>query len=244
MQIYFEQEGDLQKTSLAAILKSLCDRSETGMLSLDRGLMKKSIFYNSGNIVFATSNWENDRLGTYLFRNGILSYEDFERSSGLMTPNRRHGEILVELGIIARRNLNWAVKEQVKEIIMSLFLWDRGNFTFISMGPLEDESITLKTKTLDLILEGTRRVQDWCIVRREVGSLENRYRSCPDAGKILESLYMKPKEKKVLELLREARSVQEICRDLSCGDFEICRILMGLQSVGIIEKTARPVEVH
>jgi len=244
MQIYFEQEGDLQNSSLAVILKSLCDRSETGMLSLDRGRMKKSIFFNSGNIVFATSNWENDRLGTYLFRNGILSYEDFERSSKLMTPNRRHGEILVDLGIITRRNLNWAVKEQVKEIIMSLFHWDRGNFSFISMGPLEDESITLKTKTLDLILEGTRRVQDWRIVRREIGSLETYYRCCPEIGKLQESIYMKPKEKKVMEILRKARSVQEVCRELSFGDFEICRILMGLKSVGIIEKAVQPVEVH
>ncbi len=242
MQIYFEQEGDLQKTSLAVILKSLCDRSETGMLSLDQGLMKKSVFFNSGNIVFATSNWENDRLGTFLFRNGILSCEDFERSSELMTPNRRHGEILVELGIISRRNLNWAVKEQVKEIIMSLFLWDRGSFTFISMGPLKDESIMLKTQTLDLILEGTRRVEDWRIIRREIGPLENRYRCRPDAGKIQESLYLKPKEKKVLETLREVRSIQEICRELSFGDFEICRILMGLQTVGMIKKAAQPVE--
>ena len=55
---------------------------------------------------------------------------------------------------------------------------------------------------------------------------------------------MKPKEKKVLEILREPQIVRKICKILTISDFEICRILMGLQSVGIIEKTAQPVEVH
>jgi hypothetical protein len=242
MQIFFEQEGDLNRTSLPKILKHLCNRSETGMLSLEKGEIKKSIFLNSGDIVFAASNREDDRLGNYLFRNGALSYEDFERSSELMTPNRRHGEILVELGIITRRSLNWAVKEQVKEIIMSLFQWEHGHFSFISMGPLENESITLKTKTLDLIFEGTRRMGNWSVIQHEIGSLDTVFQHSEKTTVLRESLYMKPKEKKVLDVLQESQSLRSLCNSLTIKDFELCRILMGLLSAGMIEKVGRAVE--
>ncbi|OIP64677.1 MAG: hypothetical protein CO150_07585 [Nitrospirae bacterium CG_4_9_14_3_um_filter_53_35] len=242
MQIYFEQEGRLENTPLSGILKSLCDRLESGMLTIEQDEIKKSIYLNNGNIVFATSNWENDRLGIFLFQHGKLTLEDFERSSELMTPNRRHGEILVELGVITQQNLNWAVKEQVKEIIMSLFHWDRGSYTFISMDPLKSEPITLKAKTLDLILDGTRRITSWKIIQSGIGSLDARFRLCESNGEILNRIYMKPKEKKVVEALHQARSVREICNELEIGDFEICRILMGLQAVGIIEKAASRVE--
>jgi len=241
MQIYFEQEGRLENASLAGILKSFSDRSETGMLTFEQGSIKKSIFLDSGNFIFATSNRENDRLGIFLFRNGKLSLDAYERSSALLTPNRRHGEILVELGIISRQSLNWAVKEQVKEIIMSLFLWDHGSYSFISMDSLMKESITLKTKTLDLILEGCRRVNNWSLIRSEIGSLGTFFRFCKEREFLLKELYLKPKEKEVLALLKENRSVRDICVSLDFNDFVICRILMGLQSVGIIQKVASPV---
>lgn len=242
MQIYFEQEGRLENTPLAGILKSLCDRSESGMLTIEQDGIKKSIYLNNGNIVFATSNWENDRMGIFLFQHGKLSFEDFERSSELMTPNRRHGEILVELGVITQQNLNWAVKEQVKEIIMSLFHWDRGGFTFISMDPLKSEPITLKAKTLDLILEGTRRITNWNIIQAEVGSLNACFQLSEENGAILNRIYMKPREKKVIEAFHKTRSVREICNEVEICDFEICRILMGLQAIGIIGKVASPVQ--
>jgi hypothetical protein len=242
MQIHFEQEGRLENVPLARLLRSLCDHSESGMLTLEQGEIRKSIFLNNGNIVFATSNRETDRLGVFLFQHGKLTLEDFERSSELMTPNRRHGEILVELGIIKRQSLNWAIKEQVKEIIMTLFNWDQGNYSFISMDPLDNEPITLKTKTLDLILEGARQVTNWEMIQSEIESIETCFQLCEDNAEIMNNIYMKPKEKKVLETLRKLQSVREVCGSLGVNDFETCRTLMGLQSVGIIEKVGSPVE--
>jgi hypothetical protein len=244
MRIFFEQEGRLEQTFVAGTLKSLFDHSETGMLTLEQNGIKKSVFLNQGKIVFATSNWKNDWLGIFLFQSGKLTYEEFERSSKLMAPNRRHGEILVELGIITTQTLNWAVKEQVREIVMSLFQWERGSYSFISMEPLENETITLKTKTLDLIFEGTRRVNNWGIIQSQIGSLETSYQFCQDKSSLVKELYLKPKDKKVLEMLHDPSPVREICRSLSMNDFIVCRILMGLQAVGLIELVTKPARVH
>ena len=243
MQIFFEQEGRLEVTPLTQVLKALCDNSENGMLTLEQDGINKSIFLNNGNPVFATSNRKTDRLGVFLFQNGKLTLDDFEQSSKLMTQNRRHGEILVEMGIITRQDLNWAVKEQVKEIIMSMFHWNRGTYLFISMDPLKNESIILKTKTLDLILEGTRRISDWSMIQHEIGLLDSSFQFCADKESIIEGLYLKPKEKTILQKLQNATTVREICSELEINDFEICRTLMGFQAVGIIERVNNAVEV-
>jgi hypothetical protein len=242
MQIFFEQEGRLEDAHISTLLKTLCDRSESGMLTLEQDGINKSIFMSNGNIIFATSNLENDRMGIFLFQHGKLSLEDFERSSQLMTPNRRHGEILVELGIITRQNLNWAVKEQVKEIIMSLFNWDRGTYIFISMDPLKNETITLKPRTLDLILEGTRRITNWKMIQSVIVSLDTRFQFGEGMKEIAERIYLKPKEKKVLEALHNSNSVREICNTLAIHDFEICLTLHGFQVIGMIEKIPTSVE--
>jgi len=240
MQIYFEQEGNLETVSLARLLKSLCDQSESGILTLEREEVRKSIYFNHGRIVFAASNQESDRLGVFLFRHGKLSLEEFDRSSARMTPSRRHGEILVELGIISRQSLNWAVKEQVKEIIMSLFGWDRGTYSFVSMDPLEGEPITLKAKTLDLILEGTRRITDWRTIRRAVGSLESCFAAREESRGLVRELYIRPREKEVLQALERPASVREICSRLRIADFEICRTLMGFDAIGMVERVPSP----
>ncbi|MDX1765131.1 MAG: DUF4388 domain-containing protein [bacterium] len=243
MQIFFEQEGKLEDVFVGRVLKSLFDQGETGMLSLEGNGARKSVYFNQGQIVFAASNCKNDWLGTFLFRSGKLSYEAFERSSGLMAPNRRHGEILVELGMITPETLKWGVKEQVQEIVMSLFLWASGRYSFISMNPLSSEAITLKPRTLDLILEGSRRVNHWGVIQAETGSPNTGYRRCDDAPSLLKKLYLKPKEKEVLQSLGEPQSIREICRSLSMNDFLICRILMGLLLVGLLEIAPCPVEV-
>ena len=240
MQIYFEQEGSLAAISLAHLLKSLCDRSETGMLTLQREEVRKSIYFNQGRIVFAASNQESDRLGVFLFRHGKLSLEAFEQSSALMTPSRRHGQILVEMGVISRQSLNWAVKEQVKEIIMSLFAWDRGTYSFVSMDPLEGEPITLKAKTLDLILEGTRRITDWGVIRRAVGPPETCFAAREEGRGLVRELYVKPREKEVLRALERPASVREVCARLESADFEICRTLMGFDAIGVVERVPAP----
>jgi len=243
MQIFFEQEGRLEDVFVGRILKSLFDQGETGMLTLERSGIRKSVYFNRGHIVFAASNCKNDWLGTFLFRSGKLSYEDFERSSGLMAPNRRHGEILVELGMITPETLKWGVKEQVQEIVMSLFHWASGRYSFISMEPLSSEAITLKPQTLDLILEGTRRVDHWGIIQSETGSPDTGYRRCEAASPLLKELYLKPKEKDVLKVLDETQSIRAICCLISMNDFVLCRILMGLHLVGLLETAACPVEV-
>lgn len=244
MQIFFEQEGRLNDVFVGRVLKSLFDQGETGMLTVERAGMRKSVYFNQGQIVFAASNSKNDWLGTFLFRSGKLSYEDFERSSAFLKPNRRHGEILVELEMITPATLKWGVKEQVQEIVMSLFTWESGRYSFISMEPLSNESITLKSRTLDLILEGTRRIGHWGIIQSETGSLETVYRRCDAAASLLKELYLKPKEKEVLEALGTVKSIREICRSLSMSDFVLCRIIMGLHLVGLLEITSCPVEVR
>jgi hypothetical protein len=242
MQIFFEQEGRLEDAHIYNLLKTLCDRSESGMLTFEQNGVNKSIFLSNGNIIFATSNMQYDRMGVFLFQHGKLSLEDFERSTELMTQNRRHGEILVELGIITRQNLNWAVKEQIKEIIMSLFNWDRGTYIFISMDPLKNETITLKTRTLDLILEGTRRITNWKMIQSVIGSLDSSFQLSEEMEDIANRIYLKPKEKKVLETLHGMNSVREICNALEIPDFEICRTLLGFHAVGIVEKIPLHVE--
>ena len=47
-----------------------------------------------------------------------------------VTPQMRHGKLLVQMGALSPKDLWWGVKNQVLEIIYSLFSWEQGSFAF------------------------------------------------------------------------------------------------------------------
>ena len=116
---------DLQlKASSMALPKALAlsfQRKESGAIIIQAGEIQKRVYLDGGSVIFATSNDRNDRLGEMLIRRGVISVQDFLRASFQVIPGKRFGTILIEMGLLTPEQLVWAVKEQVKEIIFSLF---------------------------------------------------------------------------------------------------------------------------
>jgi hypothetical protein len=80
------------------------------------------------------------------------------------------------------------------------------------------------------------------MIQSVIGSLDSTFQLCEEMENIANRIYLKPKEKKVLETLHGMNSVREICNALEIPDFEICRTLLGFHAVGIVEKIPLHVE--
>jgi len=129
-------------------------RKESGALIIQAGEIQKTIYLEGGAVIFATSNDRNDRLGEMLIRRGVISVQDFLRASSQVGPGKRFGTILIEMGLLTPEQLVWAVKEQVKEIIFSLFGELFISYRFESQAQAGNEVITLNINTPELIRQG------------------------------------------------------------------------------------------
>ena len=232
------REGILTSTTFPGLIYSILSRRETGVLTLTDGASVKSIYTQSGRPTFATSNDRDDRLGQVFLKAGLVSLENLlsalERARHVQ---KRLGTLLVEMGLIQPHDLVEAILSQVRNIICSLFLWTRGRYRYLP-GPLPtEEVITLKLSAANIILEGIRRVTSWARIWEAVGGLEARYQTVEGLAQSARDLQLSLPEWTLLSHCESDISLREICRISGMKDFETCRLLWALLTLGIVRRT-------
>jgi hypothetical protein len=230
-------KGQLAEVPLPDILQHLKLSKATGVLTLVRGGVRKSVFTKAGRVVFASSNLPNDRLGEILLREGKITVEEYELSIKAISKGKRQGKALVEMGALTPKALWEGVQFQVREIVYPLFTWEEGSLHFEESDAPDKERITVDLDIDELILVGLRRVD-------ANGAIQQRF---PEGHLVLEAAQpeppagLEPYEEHVLRLVDGERSVVEICRDSEIGDNETLKVLYALQSVNAVRGKGRKV---
>jgi hypothetical protein len=151
--------GRLLDVALTDLLQNLLSSKATGILTLQQNGKEKSIYVKDGNIIFASSNMPEDRLGNILVRAGKLTQAQVEAALKFKgATHKKFGAIVVELGYLAPKELFEGLKLQVKEIIHSLFWWEEGRYHF-TPGDLPRQAIPLVLDPVQLISEIITRLQ-------------------------------------------------------------------------------------
>src|SRR4030042_2237215 len=72
----------LREVPLQKILIGLHDANKTGILAVRTPGFIKKIYIEKGEVVFAASNWKDDRLGEVLLKAGKITLQQNEESVG------------------------------------------------------------------------------------------------------------------------------------------------------------------
>jgi hypothetical protein len=219
------QSGELTPSTLPSLIHSLFASHATGLLTLRDGELQKTVYVQAGNLVFAQSTDPDDRLGEMLIRKGVLSIRGLEHySHEVMNAGRRLGGFLIERGLITPVELIDGVQDQVREIIISLFDWTRGEYSF-RRGPLPTrEVITLEMNTLEILWNGMHSIQTWSRIKQAVGGLSCVYQAVEGAQEKL-NLPVSDRDANLLRFCVNPVSVGEICDTLPGNNFELCRTI-------------------
>jgi len=227
-------EGRLSRLALPDLLVRLGQDGETGVLHVARGSLERTFHVRDGVCVFATSNAIDDGLVSHLLRRGVISLADREETSRRLLSNKRVGTILLEMGVIDESDLRATVKEQLSEIVFDTFRWDSGDFRFVAGELPTIEDITLDRSVEDLVFAGVRRVTSWSRVRDGCGGINARLVLKPEYLAVLDKMSVGAEEWELISLLKQPKSVAEVCRQSVLGDFRSCQILWALRLLGAI----------
>src|SRR3989338_3504598 len=160
-------KGPLRHFRLSDIMIGIQRSTRTGILTIESGSISKKIFIKNGDIVFATSNNEDDRLGEVLLKEGKITLEEYNQSSNLLLKTgQRLGKILVELGCFTPKELFHEVRHHIEEIILSLFTIEEGTFEFEECPVTEEELITLHIRAANIIYKGIKRVNSFVYIKQ------------------------------------------------------------------------------
>ncbi len=213
--------GDLGSISLADLFTLISLSKKTGALKCTRGAETRTVLWEQGEIVFARSNSVRESLGCFLVRRGLITEEQNAESARKITPDTRHGKVLVRLGYITMEQLWWAVKNQVLEIVYGLFQWNSGFFEFLEGKVESREKITLAISTTKIVMEGIRRLDEWnkfaTRIQHPGTVFEPVPGKTPGLGREHDAVL---EERKILTLVDGSRTVEEICRGAGQGEFE------------------------
>lgn len=233
-------KGNLRDYSLPRILTELNRSRETGTFSITTFHFTKKIYIKEGNVIFASSTFEDDRLGEMLIKAGKITMEQYDKSVALLkSTGKRQGAILVELGYITPKDLFWGVKYQVKEIIYSLFQLDEGEYEFVENIP-PDEVITLKISTNNLIYEGVNKINNLTRIRRDMPDARTVFILNEDPSGIFKGIDLNPQDARILSLVDGARSINQIIEQSRMNSFDVMRTLYVLWSTGFITQKESP----
>lgn len=230
-------QGDLGKIQLPDVLSFVAMIRESGKLVLRRGDLERTIHWSQGEIVFASSTSPEHSLGQFLLRNGKITQEQYEESKRRVTAQLRHGKILVQMGALSPKDLWWGVKNQVLEIIYSLFGWKDGEFALHdSSEELAQERIVLHINTPSVIMEGIRRLDESARIREKVPSLDVVFAKVAGAAPPdFRALDLNDAEIAIYNDIDGVRNVRELTGRSDLTQFEVARILFQLLSARLIE---------
>jgi hypothetical protein len=233
-------EGDLSRVQVADVLTFAGMIRASGKLLLRRNNLQRSLLWKDGEIIFAASNSPEHSLGQFLLRNGKITQQQYEESKRRVTPQMRHGKVLVQMGAISPKDLWWGVKNQVLEIIYSLFTWKGGEFAFYDSATeeLSHERIVLQINTSSVIMEGIRRLDESARIREKIPSLDVVFAKVAGTAADLSDLDMSDNEVEIYNNIDGRLTVRELTGRSELTEFEVTRILFQLLSARLIEVAA------
>ncbi|HET6364999.1 MAG TPA: DUF4388 domain-containing protein [Nitrospirota bacterium] len=227
--------GNITDMTIPLLFQGLRAENKTGTVVFERETAVKKVYFQGGDIIFASSNQENDRLGECLLRAGTITKAQYDASTeALKKTGKKHGTVLIQLGFISPQNLVAGVKLQVKHIILSLFAWRDGRYT-VEEGPLPQADIVpLQMSTGNLVVEGLGGI-DWQIVRKSLPQLKTVLRPSTDPSQLFQGAVLTQDQLMVLSLIDGKKNIEELCSQSGIGDFNTLKAVYVLLALRMAE---------
>ncbi len=231
------RRGDL-KDSLPSLINAFYLSKETGELGVQRGKVKKVVYFERGTPVFALSNLASDRFGQFLVRVGKIKPEQLADASAVAAASkRRTGDVLVERNLLRDTERLYYVGQQVKAIIYSLFGWEDGTYVMSFREKATKESIKLDVHPANLIVRGIKKLYKPERLRRLVHADDRLLPSLQPAYQLGE-IELERWEAELLPRIDGTRTVAELISASGRPEHVVLALLASLFSLNVIERRA------
>lgn len=235
-----ELEGRLNPAlTLPEVLQFLSMGKMTGNLTINHGSNTVSLGLRNGKLVNSSSLGRPRKLGQMFLHRGIIARQALEEALQLQkeqNPPVLLGKILLERRLITPEQLQKVIRLQLEEEMWDLFALQEGTFKF-EHG--EDQSLGEVLLELDiepLILEGTRRLDEWARIIKNIPGDEAVPAVRPlDHTFDRELMQFSDNEWRVLSLINGFYNIASIYNRSGVGRFETYRILNSFLASGYVE---------
>ncbi|HEY6099473.1 MAG TPA: response regulator [Anaeromyxobacter sp.] len=223
--------------NLADLITAFYLAQQTGELTVQRGKVKKTLYFDAGRPCFAISNLVADRFGPFLVRAGKITGAQLELcQAAAEKTGRRTGDVLVEMGLLKDSEKLYYVAQQVKAIIYSLFGWEEGEYRMHFTDRAAKEAVKLDLHPANLITRGVKKLYRPERLFRLL-SPEDRLIPSPQPAYGLHEVELERWEAEILPRIDGTRTVAEIVHLAQRPEHAAYGFLYGMVALKILDRT-------
>ena len=227
-------KGNLQDFSTTQLLNLVNLARKTGKLTLE-GPNTAVLYFREGRLTHASRSKEDGHLTMMLFKTGKLTKEQVEviNNRANSTSDRVIGKYLMDSKLVSRDDIVQGVKNYMLEIVYDLFTWGEGQFFFEQDVQMGSDRITVPLNLDNVILEGSRRIQEYDRLQDELPDLSKIALKITD--KPLRDVKLTQDDWRVISHIHPRNTVKQIAQNNNMDEFQIRKIVYGMLQAGLVE---------
>jgi hypothetical protein len=188
----------------------------------------RTIFFDYGDTVFATSSHLQDRLTTILVERGRVTQAQMDYALANLKPGISIGKNLIEMGFITQRDLLDMAKIQVERIILGC-MGHPDELPVFEARELDANVVRLPLITAQLLLSGILAIQDREWLLELLGPLNQ---VVVLQGRGLNELTLPPDLAKLTGLLDGTHTLLELSRESQAEPMRVGAFALFLREMG------------
>ena len=224
-------QGKLGAFSISDIFQMFSYTEKTGTLTMIQGWNSRTISFERGRISYVAAGSRLPTIPDLLIRNGLVDRDTLQYAINEAYGNMDVIAYLLQQKIISNTDIQHCQDQLLEISIYTLFLWRNCYFTFQAGELVKEGGVPVNVDSTHLIIEGTRRVDEWIEVSPVVPSVfmvfrrQARQPSDPIPANLTD----------MFELIDGHSDVVSIARSAGLTQFEAAKGLFDLVSGGFIE---------
>lgn len=226
----WDLQGRLGAFSISDVFQMFTYTEKTGTLTMIQGWNARTITFEKGRISYVAAGSRLPTLPDLLVRNGRVQRDEVEQRRRMRSDAGIVQDLLGE-GLISDADVQRCQDQLLETSIYTLFLWRNCQFAFRAGDVVREGGVPVAVDSMHLIIEGTRRVDEWIEISPVVPSVFMIFRRAarPPAQRPARDLF------DVFSRVDGRQDVVGIARAARLTQFEAARKLHQLAVQGYIE---------
>ena len=208
--------------TLCDILALVAQTGWRGELVVFDGDDVRSLFFEQGNVVGAVTNVDEERLGSVLYRFGVITEAQLTAITKATQGGKRFGETAIELGVLKQDQIYAHISRQIEEIVFATMTVGDGTFFFLD-GFDDARLVSRHTMSANaLLMDGVTRMDELRYFQQKIPSSEHIPFRAENRGTPSSEFQA------VYAAIDGKLSVGEIGRQTGLGEFDTTKALYAL----------------
>lgn len=230
-------KGNLRDFSVTQLLNLVNLARKTGTLTVEGPDSVAWVSFKEGKLIYAQVGSDDGSLTGILNRSGKLTPRQAQviKSRAGEKSDKELGLLLINAGYLTQSDILTSIREYVLDVVYRLFTWIDGLFRFDNDVLPPEEAITIRLDLENIIMEGSRRVQEFEQLQDELPNLELALNFVDRPGANIRDVNLTVEEWKVVSYINPKNTMRQIAKANRMSDIEIRRIVYGLIQTGLVE---------